>query len=60
MKQKRVAEEIGWSSARTSQVVGQLREQGAVETFRIGRENVVTLPNVPIEGDDAPTESDEK
>lgn len=58
MKQKEIAEEIGWSSARTSQVVGELREQGRVESFRLGRENVLTLPHVDIEGDDTPAGSD--
>jgi len=44
IKQQRIAEEFDWTDAKTSQVVGTLREDDAVETFRIGRENVVTLP----------------
>jgi hypothetical protein len=44
IKQQRIAEEFDWTDAKTSQVVGTLREEDAVETFRIGRENVVTLP----------------
>ncbi|MFB6127788.1 MAG: helix-turn-helix transcriptional regulator [Halolamina sp.] len=44
MKQKDVTEAMDWSAARTSQVVGDLREDGAVETFRLGRENVLRLP----------------
>lgn len=44
MKQARVAERLDWSSAKTSRVVGDLREAGEVETFRVGRENVVALP----------------
>jgi len=48
IKQKAVAETLEWSPAKTSQVVGSLREDDAVETFRIGRENVLTLPDVDI------------
>jgi hypothetical protein len=51
MKQQAVAEELEWTDAKTSQVIGDLREAGDVETFRLGRENVVTLPDAggPIE-----------
>jgi hypothetical protein len=51
MKQQAIAEELEWTDAKTSQVVGGLREDDAVETFRLGRENVVTLPDAggPIE-----------
>lgn len=45
MKQQQVVEQLEWTDAKTSQVVGKLREQGEVETFRIGRENVLTLPD---------------
>ena len=45
MKQQAVADELDWTDAKTSQVIGGLREDDAVETFRIGRENVVTLPD---------------
>lgn len=48
IKQKEVAETLDWSAAKTSQVVGTLREEGQLETFRIGRENVLTLPDVDI------------
>jgi hypothetical protein len=44
VKQQRIAEAFDWTDAKTSQVVGNLRDDDAVETFRIGRENVVTLP----------------
>lgn len=55
MKQKEVAAELDWSAARTSQVVGELREQERVESFRVGRENVLRLlkedeePGAPLE-----------
>ncbi len=44
MKQKVVTEELDWSAARTSQVVGDLRDAGKVESFRLGRENVLKFP----------------
>ncbi|MFC7058902.1 helix-turn-helix transcriptional regulator [Halovenus salina] len=52
IKQKEVAERLDWSAAMTSQVVGDLREAEKIETFRIGRENVLTLPDVDIVPDD--------
>ena len=44
IKQKAVVTELGWTEAKTSQVVGRLREQGEIESFRLGRENVLALP----------------
>jgi uncharacterized membrane protein len=44
IKQQEIASEYDWTDAKTSQVVGKLRDEDEVETFRIGRENVVTLP----------------
>jgi uncharacterized membrane protein len=43
VKQKAVVDELGWTEAKTSQVVGSLREQGKIESFRLGRENVLAL-----------------
>ncbi|AWB26425.1 helix-turn-helix transcriptional regulator [Halococcoides cellulosivorans] len=43
MKQQAIAATLDWTDAKTSQVVGGLRDEGRVETFRIGRENVVEL-----------------
>ncbi|MFB6183686.1 MAG: helix-turn-helix transcriptional regulator [Haloarculaceae archaeon] len=44
MKQQEIASELDWTDAKTSQVVGTLRDDDEIETFRLGRENVVTLP----------------
>lgn len=56
MKQQEVVQELGWTDARTSQVVSGLREEGELESFRIGRENVLRLPEAdeiaPDTGDD--------
>lgn len=45
MKQQAVASELDWTDAKTSQVVGKLREEGEIEVFRLGRENVISLPD---------------
>lgn len=42
-KQQAVVEELGWTEAKTSQVVTRLREDGTIESFRLGRENVLSL-----------------
>jgi hypothetical protein len=44
MKQQDVVSELGWTEAKTSQVVGGLRDAGDLDSFRLGRENVLTLP----------------
>ena len=46
MKQQDVVEALDWTDAKTSQVVGKLRDSGQVEGFRLGRENVLRLPVV--------------
>lgn len=56
MKQQAVAEQLDWTAAKTSQVVATLREQDAIESFRLGRENVLTLPGTDIT---TPTETDD-
>ena len=42
-KQQQVVQELGWTDARTSQVVSKLRDEGSIEGFRLGRENVLIL-----------------
>ncbi|WP_255192693.1 helix-turn-helix transcriptional regulator [Natronobeatus ordinarius] len=44
IKQQTIVDELGWTDAKTSKVVGGLREEGNLESFRLGRENVLTLP----------------
>ncbi|GAA0510290.1 DUF7345 domain-containing protein [Halorubrum aquaticum] len=51
MKQKRVAEELDWTAAKTSQVVTGLRDEGDLDGFRLGRENVLSLPDHGEGGD---------
>jgi len=51
IKQKRVAEELDWTAAKTSQVVTGLRDDGDLDGFRLGRENVLSLPEYDAAGD---------
>lgn len=44
-KQQDVVDAMGWTEAKTSQVVKQMREDDDLESFRIGRENVLKLPD---------------
>ncbi|MFB6283096.1 MAG: helix-turn-helix transcriptional regulator [Halobacteria archaeon] len=57
LKQKDLAEDLDWTAAKTSQVVGGMQEEGDIEKFRLGRENVLALPEAslkdePIDGGD--------
>ncbi|WP_339105090.1 hypothetical protein [Haloterrigena salinisoli] len=45
IKQQEVVSELDWTEAKTSQVVSGLREDEEIEVFRIGRENVLALPD---------------
>ncbi|QZX98231.1 helix-turn-helix transcriptional regulator [Halobaculum rubrum] len=49
MKQADVTDALDWSAARTSQVVGDLRDEGDIESFRLGRENVLRIPDADDE-----------
>lgn len=44
VKQQTVVQTLGWTDAKTSQVVSDLREAGKLESFRLGRENVLKVP----------------
>lgn len=46
VKQQQIAERCDWSDSKTSRVVRSLEQQGDVDVYRIGRENVVTDPEV--------------
>lgn len=46
MKQGSIVSETGWSNAKVSQLLSQMDEDGEIEKLRIGRENLITLPDV--------------
>lgn len=45
LKQTDLAEELDWTAAKTSQVTKDLRESSRLDGFRLGRENVLKLPD---------------
>jgi hypothetical protein len=47
-KQQDVVDAMGWTEAKTSQVVKEMRENDDLEAFRIGRENVLKLPDADV------------
>jgi MYXO-CTERM domain-containing protein len=44
VKQQDVVEDLGWTEAKTSRVVNEMHEAGELKVFRLGRENVLSLP----------------
>lgn len=57
LKQATLADRLEWTPAKTSQVVGDLRDAGTIEVFRLGRENVLELPDVDLADGDAEDDS---
>jgi hypothetical protein len=45
VKQQEIVEAFDWTEARTSQIVRDLRDDGSLDGFRLGRENVLKLPD---------------
>jgi hypothetical protein len=54
MKQARIVEETGWSNAKVSQLLSGMDDAGRVDKLRIGRENLISLPDEEVAelGDD--------
>lgn len=44
-KQQEIVDALEWTEAKTSQVLSEMSEEGRIEKFRIGRENVVKIPD---------------
>jgi len=44
VKQQALVDACDWTDSKASRVVSDLRENGDVEVFRLGRENVISLP----------------
>lgn len=45
LRQAAIAEELDWSESKTSRVLSAMAEAGEIEQLRIGRENVIRLPD---------------
>lgn len=48
LKQQEVVGELDWSETKTSEVVSELREAEEIEVYRLGRENVLALPDTGL------------
>jgi len=46
MKQATIVTETGWSNAKVSQLLSAMDDAGRVDKLRIGRENLISLPEV--------------
>ncbi|MGM0591115.1 MAG: helix-turn-helix transcriptional regulator [Halobacteriota archaeon] len=45
MKQANIVRETGWSDAKVSQLLSAMAEEGRVNKLRLGRENLISLPD---------------
>jgi hypothetical protein len=54
LKQQEVARTLEWTDAKTSQVVRKMRDEGTLDAFRLGRENVLVLPGEKFGPNDDP------
>ena len=66
MRQAAIVDETGWSDAKVSQLLSAMAEDDRVEKLRLGRENLISLPEAAHgsgvdDGDagDAPTDRDD-
>ena len=54
MRQADIVDETGWSNAKVSQLLSSMAEDGQVDKLRIGRENLISFPDVDVTGFDDP------
>jgi uncharacterized membrane protein len=45
MKQATIVDETGWSDAKVSQLLSSMADEGRVDKLRLGRENLISLPD---------------
>jgi hypothetical protein len=48
MKQAQIVKETNWSNAKVSQLLSTMDDDGDVDKLRIGRENLITLPDEDV------------
>ena len=48
MKQADIVDETGWSNAKVSQLLSAMDEEDRVDKLRIGRENLISFPDVDV------------
>ena len=52
MKQANIVKETGWSDAKVSQLLSAMADEGRVEKLRLGRENLISLPDETVVDDE--------
>jgi len=52
MKQATIVEETGWSDAKVSQLLSSMADDDRVDKLRLGRENLISLPDEDGAGDE--------
>lgn len=52
MKQARIVKETGWSHAKVSQLLSSMDDEEKIDKLRIGRENLISLPDVDVQDDE--------
>lgn len=52
MKQADIVEETDWSNAKVSQLLSSMEEEGHIDKLRIGRENLISFPDVDLTDSD--------
>jgi hypothetical protein len=53
MKQADIVDETGWSNAKVSQLLSSMAEQDRIDKLRIGRENLISFPDVDVTDPDS-------
>lgn len=48
MKQATIVTETGWSNAKVSQLLSSMEDDDQIDKLRIGRENLISLPDVDV------------
>lgn len=59
IRQHRISEMTGWSKSKVSRILSRMYEDGMVEKASIGRENVITLSEVPTADADDSADAEE-
>lgn len=52
MKQADIVDETDWSNAKVSQLLSGMEEEGHIDKLRIGRENLISFPDVDLTDSD--------
>jgi uncharacterized membrane protein len=50
MKQANIVDETGWSNAKVSQLLSAMDDDERINKLRIGRENLISLPDEDVTG----------